>query len=133
MKRSLLSLLTIGAILAGCRTVPPTEPPPPDPVPPPPSVEQTELQRPLQSAPEVPPDNKTPESIGAQVEASLATAGIDATRIRVETPEEGVVVLNGHVSTEADRRRAHELAHAVPGVRNVYIGSLEVENAQALR
>ncbi|QJA06592.1 BON domain-containing protein [Thermosulfurimonas marina] len=76
-----------------------------------------------------------PRSVGTQVDDATLTTKVKlalikdpvtkARKIDVDTVN-GVVTLTGAVETEAERRRAEEVARSVPGVRGV-VNNLRVE------
>ena len=55
----------------------------------------------------------------------LAAEDIDSMDIKVDTDNNGVVVLSGTAKTKAESDRAHNIAHSVDGVRKV-INRIEV-------
>lgn len=133
MKRQVLSILTasiFGALFA-CKSAPEPER---SPVPTERSEERTEeTPAPMETPPE-PAQTRSIDAIHDSVDAALNQAeGLDASRIVVVVDDTGVVHLSGTVASEEEKRRAHEIAHQVEGVQNVYIGELQVDTAQATR
>ncbi len=65
-------------------------------------------------------------AITTQIKAKiLATSDIDSLRIKVDTDNNGIVVLSGAVKTEAEKETVHNIAHAVDGVKKV-INKVEI-------
>src|SRR6188768_1240765 len=59
-------------------------------------------------------------AITTQIKAKLLAAdNIDSLQIKVETDNNGVVVLTGAVKSEAEKEKVHNIAHSVDGVQNV--------------
>lgn len=59
-------------------------------------------------------------AITTQIKAKiLAAENIDSMQIKVETDNNGVVVLTGAVKSEAEKERVHNIAHSVDGVQEV--------------
>ncbi len=70
-------------------------------------------------------------SLVNDVRDALARApDIDASRINVSV-DGGEAYLTGTVPTEEQTRMAHEVAHSVPGVRNVHVDRLRVVSADS--
>jgi osmotically-inducible protein OsmY len=139
MKREVLSIVStlfLGAVMAGCKSAPEPErtPAPTDQ-----GEERTERTEPMERTPT--PETRRPteevrstDQLHDEVHAALDRAeGLDASQIRVVVAENGVVHLSGTVASEEEKRRAHEIAHSVPGVKNVYIGQLEIDTSTARR
>ncbi len=152
MKRKVLSIvptIVLGALIGACKSSPEPERSPPP-------TEQTGQimeQQPEQRADTMdqaldnqngnqtnrqPGDQTNPmgqmdsNSLRQQVQGALQGAeGLDASHINVVVAENGVVHLSGTVLSEEEKRRAHDVVHDVPGVRNVYISQLEVDTSQA--
>ncbi len=61
-------------------------------------------------------------------DALVRAPDVDSSRIDVSV-DRGVVSLTGAVSSEEQARMAHEVAHSVPGVRNVHVSRLRVASA----
>ena len=153
MKRNVLSILStlvLGAALGACRSSPeperapaPTEPPTERSERSPTPMEQPRVEQPDepgrpgamgQTGQTEQMETPSTETLQTSIQSALASAeGLDATQIQVEVREEGVVYLTGTVASEEEKRRAHEIAHAVQGVRNVYLSGLEVDTSQATR
>lgn len=111
---SLAVALPLG--LAACRST--ATPPPPAPAPAPAPVPEP--------APEPSPAVSSDQRIHDEVHAALERApGVDATNIAVSV-NDGNVVLTGHVHSAVEIDRAHEIAHAVRGVRSVDHTKLEI-------
>ena len=80
-------------------------------------------------------DSNTDSSVGEFVKDSaitskiksklLAAEDIDSMDIKVDTDNNGVVVLSGTAKTKAESDRAHNIAHSVDGVKKV-INRIEV-------
>lgn len=80
-------------------------------------------------------DTKSDVSVGEFVKDSvittqiktkiLATSDIDSLRIKVDTDNNGIVVLSGAVKTEAEKETVHNIAHSVDGVKQV-INKVEI-------
>ena len=80
-------------------------------------------------------DRNADSSVGAFVKDSaitskiksklLAAEDIDSMDIKVDTDNNGVVVLSGTAKTKAESDRAHNIAHSVDGVKKV-INRIEV-------
>jgi len=65
-------------------------------------------------------------AITTQIKAKiLATSDIDSLRIKVDTDNNGIVVLSGAVKTEAEKVTVHNIAHALDGVKKV-INKVEI-------
>ena len=65
-------------------------------------------------------------AITSNVKAKLLLANdIDSMHIKVDTDNNGIVVLSGTAKTKAESDRAHEIAHAVNGVKKV-INRIEI-------
>jgi len=59
-------------------------------------------------------------AITTQIKAKiLAADNIDSLQIKVETDNNGVVVLTGAVKSEAEKEKVHNIAHSVDGVQKV--------------
>jgi len=95
--------------------------------------EERPMEEPIEQ-PQMGEQAQTPEQLHDRITAAFQQAeGLDPTRIRIVVADNGVVHLSGTVASEEEKRRAHEIAHAVDGVQNVYIGELEVDTSQATR
>ncbi len=88
--------------------------------------------RPPQATPPAPPAGAqepmapNDERLHAEVHRALDRApSLDATRIQVVV-QGGAVYLSGEVPTADQRRLAHDVAHTVEGVNNVYTRDLRV-------
>jgi hypothetical protein len=136
MKRRVLSIAStvLFATMFACKSSPE-----PAPAPTPTDTQETSQipQEPMEQ-PRAETQTETPVPSGDQLHDQITAAfqqeeGLDASRIRIVVDDQGVVVLSGTVASEEEKRRAHELAHNVAGVRNVYIGDLEVDTSQATR
>jgi osmotically-inducible protein OsmY len=146
MKRQVLSIVStvfLGAVIAACKSAPEPER---TPVPTERGEERTERTEPMERRTPAPETQRPTEDVGRtgdvatterlhdEVHAALDRAeGLDSSQIRVVVAENGVVHLSGTVASEEEKRRAHEIAHSVPGVKNVYIGQLEIDTASARR
>jgi hyperosmotically inducible protein len=65
-------------------------------------------------------------AITTQIKAKiLAAKDIDSLHIKVDTDNNGVVVLTGAVKTTAEKEKVHNLAHSVDGVKKV-LNKLEI-------
>ena len=65
-------------------------------------------------------------AITTQIKAKiLATSDIDSLRIKVDTDNNGIVVLSGAVKTETEKETVHNIAHSVDGVKKV-INKVEI-------
>lgn len=59
-------------------------------------------------------------ALTAQIKAKLLAADdIDSLHIKVDTDNNGIVVLTGSVKSEAEKERVHTIAHSVDGVKEV--------------
>lgn len=66
-------------------------------------------------------------AITAKIKAKLLTAeDINSMHIKVDTDNNGIVVLGGKVKTEVERNRVLEIANSVDGVRNI-INNIEID------
>jgi BON domain-containing protein len=78
-----------------------------------------------------PDDNQITQSIQSQIQKESAIVG----EVSVQSAE-GVVTLNGHVSSEAERKLASSEAAQIPGVRevvnNLIVAPPAAESAQAI-
>ena len=69
-------------------------------------------------------------AITTEIKARLMEAeDIDSLFIRVDTDNNGAVVLTGTVKTEAEKDRVHNIVHSVDGVKNVF-NKLEINPIQ---
>ena len=58
--------------------------------------------------------------ITSKIKTKLATGkDVSAVHIKVDTDAKGVVVLSGTAESEAEKQKAHEIAHSVEGVTKV--------------
>jgi hyperosmotically inducible protein len=65
-------------------------------------------------------------AITTQIKAKLlAVEDIDSLHIKVDTDNNGVVVLTGTVKTEAEKDKVNSIAQSVDGVKNV-LNALEI-------
>jgi hyperosmotically inducible protein len=59
-------------------------------------------------------------AITTQIKAKLLAAkDINSLHIKVDTDNNGVVVLTGAVKSAAEKEKVHDIAHSVDGVKNV--------------
>ena len=59
-------------------------------------------------------------AITTQIKAKiLAAKDIDSLHIKVDTDNDGIVVLTGAVKSEAEKETVHNIAHSVDGVKKV--------------
>lgn len=59
-------------------------------------------------------------AITTQIKAKiLATKDIDSLHIKVDTDNNGIVVLTGAVKSTAEKEKVHNIAHSVDGVKKV--------------
>ena len=59
-------------------------------------------------------------AITTQIKAKiLAAKDIDSLHIKVDTDNNGIVVLTGAVKSEAEKETVHNIAHSVDGVKKV--------------
>ena len=59
-------------------------------------------------------------ALTTQIKAKLLAANdIDSLHIKVDTDNNGIVVLTGSVKSEAEKERVHNIAHSVDGVKKV--------------
>ena len=59
-------------------------------------------------------------AITTQIKAKLLAAkDIDSLHIKVDTDNNGIVVLTGAVKSAAEKERVHNIAHSVDGVKKV--------------
>lgn len=59
-------------------------------------------------------------AITTQIKAKiLAADNIDSMQIKVDTDNNGVVVLTGAVKSQAEKEKVHNIAHSVDGVQKV--------------
>ena len=59
-------------------------------------------------------------AITTQIKAKLLAAkDIDSLHIKVDTDNNGIVVLTGAVKSEAEKETVHNIAHSVDGVKKV--------------
>ena len=59
-------------------------------------------------------------AITTQIKAKLlAVKDIDSLHIKVDTDNNGIVVLTGAVKSEAEKETVHNIAHSVDGVKKV--------------
>lgn len=69
-------------------------------------------------------------AITAQIKTRLLTEGdIDSLNIKVQTDNNGIVMLAGTVKTEAERELVHDIADSVEGVKEVF-SNLEIISDQ---
>lgn len=62
----------------------------------------------------------TDSAITTQIKAKILTAeDIDSLKIKVDTDNDGIVVLTGAVKSAAEKEEVHNIAHSVDGVSNV--------------
>ena len=55
-----------------------------------------------------------------QIKAKILTAeDIDSLKIKVDTDNDGIVVLTGVVKSTAEKEEVHNIAHSVDGVKQV--------------
>lgn len=83
----------------------------------------------LTSAPVVAEDKSSEYSVGEFVKDSAITTQIKAKilgakdinslHIKVDTDNNGIVVLTGAVKSDAEKERVHNIAHSVDGVKKV--------------
>ncbi len=66
-------------------------------------------------------------AITTQIKAKLLGAkDIDSLHIKVDTDNNGIVVLTGAVESDAEKEKAHSIAHSVDGVKNV-LNNLKID------
>ncbi len=66
-------------------------------------------------------------AITTQIKAKLLGAkDIDSLHIKVDTDNNGIVVLTGAVESDAEKERVHSIAHSVDGVKNV-LNNLKID------
>ncbi|PSJ16136.1 BON domain-containing protein [Nitrosomonas supralitoralis] len=59
-------------------------------------------------------------AITTQIKAKILTSkDIDSLHIKVDTDNDGIVVLTGAVKSTAEKDKVHNIAHSVDGVRKV--------------
>ncbi len=58
-------------------------------------------------------------AITTQIKAILTAKDIDSLHIKVDTDNDGIVVLTGAVKSTAEKEKVYNIAHSVDGVKKI--------------